>query len=160
MPKGGGGGGLQQSFPLHATSRPTPITETVTSPCIPFIAVPPAKRSCLPSLDESQRPRDVDASVAVVRIHPGLAEVVRRLEDALSDQPRVPVAQLCHEQCREPGDMWCCEACADGLRDCLTGAACWGTGGRSRRRRADRPHSPELTDFACAAGRGDANCRA
>src|SRR5206468_9266225 len=48
----------------------------------------------------------------------------------------------------------------DGLRDGLTSAACRGTGGRSRRRRTDGPHSPELTDFTCAAGRGDAHGRA
>src|SRR6266566_8773808 len=108
-------------------------------------------------LDQPQRARDVDAPLPVVGVYTRIAEVVRRLQDPRADQRRVPMTQLCHEQRREPGDGWCREARTGGLRDGLTGAACWGTGGRSRRRRTDRPHSPELTDFACAARRGDAN---
>src|SRR5205823_6043300 len=68
------------------------------------------------SVNDSQRPRDVDAPLAVVRVGPGLAEIVCRLEDALSDQPRVAVAELRHEQRREPGDVRRREARAAALR--------------------------------------------
>src|SRR5205823_11936723 len=93
----------------------------------------------------------------VVRVYTWIAKVVGRLQNSGTDACRVPVPQLCHEQRREPGDVRRGKARTGALRDRLVGAACWGTGGLCRGRRADRPHSPELTDFTCAARRGDAN---
>ena len=53
-----------------------------------------------PLLNEPQRARHVDATPAVIRIGPGLSEVVRRLQNPLADPRGIPMALLLHEKGR------------------------------------------------------------
>src|SRR6266571_2661862 len=111
-------------------------------------------------VDEPQGTYDVDAALAVVRVGPGLAEVVRRLENPLADQRRILMAQLRHEQRGEAGDVRRGKARPARLRDGLVRAARGSRRGLRRGRRAGHPHSAELADLAGAAGCGDVYGRA
>src|SRR4029077_7913179 len=64
-----------------------------------------------------QRPRDVDAALAVVRVSARLAKVVRRLDDPLPNQRGVAMAELRHEERGEAGDECARDACTEALVD-------------------------------------------
>src|SRR5215208_2080450 len=81
----------------RTTRRPPP--RDGRGPAAPGGAPLPSPQSLL---DEPQRAGDVDAALAVVGVGPRHAEVIGRLEDPLANEGGLALAQLRHEERREP----------------------------------------------------------